>query len=128
MWQDRFYSCRLGRDRLATALAYVDLNPVRASMLGQAEKCGRSSTEAHLRGVDLASLVDEWEWSELGLADDWNEQLLAATSRPSKQSSDWRNGRCTNNAPAQNGNGPPRRPDQHEFHNGPRSPSGLRRR
>ncbi len=33
LWQNRFYSCPLGPSRLATALAYVDLNPVRAGLV-----------------------------------------------------------------------------------------------
>jgi putative transposase len=30
LWQNRFYSCPLGSSQLVRALAYVDLNPVRA--------------------------------------------------------------------------------------------------
>jgi putative transposase len=32
LWQNRFYSCPLGSAHLATALAYVDLNPMRAGL------------------------------------------------------------------------------------------------
>jgi REP-associated tyrosine transposase len=37
LWQGRFYSCPLGRDHLVTAVAYVDLNPVRAHIVGRAD-------------------------------------------------------------------------------------------
>ena len=37
LWQGRFFSCSLGPDHLVTALAYVDLNPVRAGLVGWAE-------------------------------------------------------------------------------------------
>lgn len=37
LWQNRFFSCPLGRDHLLTALFYVDQNPVRAGLVGQAE-------------------------------------------------------------------------------------------
>ncbi len=36
LWQSRFFSCALGPDRLQTALLYVDLNPVRAGLVGEA--------------------------------------------------------------------------------------------
>ena len=32
LWQNRFYSCPLGRTHLVRALLYVDLNPVRAGL------------------------------------------------------------------------------------------------
>ena len=37
LWQNRFFSCGLDRDHLVTTLAYVDLNPVRAGMVGSAQ-------------------------------------------------------------------------------------------
>jgi putative transposase len=33
LWQNRFYSCPLGRNHLVRALAYVDLNPLRAGLV-----------------------------------------------------------------------------------------------
>ena len=36
LWQNRFFSCPLGRDHLLTALFYVDQNPLRAGLVGQA--------------------------------------------------------------------------------------------
>jgi putative transposase len=34
LWQNRFYSCPLGRSHVWRALLYVDLNPVRAGLVG----------------------------------------------------------------------------------------------
>jgi len=36
LWQNRFYSCPLGPTHLVAALAYVDLNQVRAGLVGEA--------------------------------------------------------------------------------------------
>jgi REP-associated tyrosine transposase len=75
LWQNRFYSCPLGPRRLVTALAYVDLNPVRAGLVGEAMQYPWSSAAAHATGHDAAILIDEWEWSELELQADWKQRL-----------------------------------------------------
>ena len=75
MWQNRFDSCPLGLRCLATALAYVDLNPVRAGLVGEPVQYPWSSAAAHVTGDDAAGLIGEWEWSELELqgigSSDW---------------------------------------------------------
>jgi putative transposase len=50
LWQNRFYSCPLGSSHLVRALAYVDLNPVRAGLVGCAADYPWSSAPAHVRG------------------------------------------------------------------------------
>ena len=50
LWQNRFYSSALGGAHLETALAYVDLNPVRAGLVRSAELYEWSSAAAHLTG------------------------------------------------------------------------------
>ena len=50
LWQNRFYSFALGRDHLLAALAYVDLNPVRAGMERRAADYPFSSAAAHRSG------------------------------------------------------------------------------
>ena len=37
LWQNRFFSCMLGPDRLWTVLAYIERNPMRARMVRRAE-------------------------------------------------------------------------------------------
>ena len=51
-WQNRFFSCALGRDHLVTALAYAGLNPVRAGLVGCGEQYPWPSARAHLSGRD----------------------------------------------------------------------------
>jgi putative transposase len=80
LWQNRFYSSPLGPSRLVTALAYVDLNPLRAGLVGDPAEYPWSSARGHLSGADLHRLLDEWEWSESGLRAGWGETLRAGTS------------------------------------------------
>lgn len=54
LWHSRFYSCALGPDHLYAALLYVDRNPVRAGMTGEATaQKGRSPKEAPIPEVTL---------------------------------------------------------------------------
>ena len=46
LWQNRFYSCPLGPSHLLAALAYVDVNPVRAGLVGDAAQYPWSSARA----------------------------------------------------------------------------------
>jgi len=75
LWQNRFFSCSLGPDHLLVALAYVDLNPVRAGLTGQAERYPWSSARAHLERADRFQLVDWSLWDEVHGSQDWSEQL-----------------------------------------------------
>ena len=77
LWQNRFYSSALGGERLETALAYVDLNPVRAKLVKHAEEYEWSSARAHLSGCEGDPLLDSWDWAELGFGADWAERLAA---------------------------------------------------
>ena len=67
LWQSRFFSCPLGRSHLEAALAYVDLNAVRAGLVG--------SAAAHLNGVEPTGVVDMRAWKESGQRSDWREFL-----------------------------------------------------
>lgn len=75
LWQERFASCALGRTHLIAALAYVDLNPVRARMVSSALEYEWSSAAAHSFGVASDPLLDDWAWSELHIRDDWADVL-----------------------------------------------------
>ena len=75
LWQNRFYSCPLGRTHLVRALLYVDLNPVRAGLAGQAEEYPWSSARAHAEGADPSGTLDFGDWSEICSANDWGEAL-----------------------------------------------------
>lgn len=75
LWQNRFYSSVLSRSYLATALAYVDLNPVRTGLARQAEEYEWSSARGHSGAADR--LLDARAWDELGMTADWSERLQA---------------------------------------------------
>jgi putative transposase len=65
LWQKRFYSCALGRTDLLGALAYVDLNAVRAGLTERAGEYEWSSAKAHGAGVESDALLDGRAGSEL---------------------------------------------------------------
>jgi len=75
LWQNRFFSCALGRDHLVTALACVDLNPVRAGLVGCAEQYPWSSAGAHVSGRDEAGLVDFASWRQVRGRGQWGNVL-----------------------------------------------------
>ena len=76
LWQNRFYSYPLGRTHLVRALLYVDLNPVRAGLVGRAEEYPWSSALAHTEGADPSGTLDLGSWSEICSANDWGEALV----------------------------------------------------
>ncbi len=52
LWQERFHSFAMDEGHLAACARYVELNPVRAGLVGQAADWPWSSAGAHLRGAD----------------------------------------------------------------------------
>lgn len=80
LWQGRFFSCPLDRTHLTVALRYVDLNPVRAGLIGTAWDWPWSSALAHvLREAADPVLHADWEqetggWDYAG----WRESLQSA--------------------------------------------------
>ena len=83
MWQGRFFSCALDRDHLVTALAYVDLNPVRAGMVGDATAYPWSSARAHAEGRDESGLLDVDLWRQVRGHEQWAEMLVRPLSEAS---------------------------------------------
>jgi putative transposase len=75
LWQARFYSCPVGVFSLWDVLAYVELNPVRAGLVQNAEDWKWSSARAHLTGTDEAGLVDLSVWSAHFTPASWAEFL-----------------------------------------------------
>ena len=70
-WQQR-----QGRTHLVRALLYVDLNPVRAGLVGRAEEYPWSSARVHTEGADPSGTLDLGSWSEICSANDWGEALV----------------------------------------------------
>jgi putative transposase len=75
LWQNRFYSCPLGRQHFWPALRYVEQNPVRVGIVKQAWKYEWSSAEAHLTGQDPTDLLDMSYWQEISKQVDWQQVL-----------------------------------------------------
>jgi putative transposase len=75
LWQNRFFACVLGEDRLWTALAYVDRNLVRAGIVRDARDYDWSSAAAHLSGVDESGVLDMDWWREQCRGEDWAREL-----------------------------------------------------
>ncbi len=75
LWQNRFFACVLDESHLWSALAYVDRNPVRAGMVGQAGDFRWSSAAAHLSGNDAASVLDMDWWRRQARGADWDAML-----------------------------------------------------
>jgi putative transposase len=77
VWQGRYYSCPLDETHLWEALRYTELNPVRASLVANAELWDWSSAAAHCGaaspGASLAMHLWRGQWS----ADTWRAYLEA---------------------------------------------------
>ena len=82
LWQSRFYSAVLDSDHWATALRYVELNPVRARMVGRAEDHVWSSARSHLGLAPTPGWLDTEQFHRhWPTPDDWRNSLGTLTSR-----------------------------------------------
>lgn len=75
VWQSRFYSCPLDEQHQWEALRYVELNAVRAGLVGDAPDWPWSSAAAHTGGDDRTGIVDRAEWSRRWSAETWRDVL-----------------------------------------------------
>ena len=75
LWQNRFFSCPLGREHFWQALRYVEQNPVRAKLVRQAWKYPWSSAQAHLDGIDATGLLNLSYWRQISAQVDWRAAL-----------------------------------------------------
>jgi putative transposase len=79
LWEGRFKSCLVSTDRyLLTVYRYIELNPVRASMVQSPEHHPRSSVHANL-GLKVDPLVTPHE-TFLAIANDAQERSIAYRS------------------------------------------------
>ncbi len=74
-WQNRYFSCALDRGHCWRALAYVERNPVRAGMVGEAGEWGWSSARAHLGEADAGRWLDLDGWRVEYSPEQWREVL-----------------------------------------------------
>lgn len=74
LWQSRFYSCPMDEDHALRALAYVELNPVRAGICDTAWLYPWSSASAHV-GLRGDRLLDLTRWFRHFSSESWVETL-----------------------------------------------------
>jgi putative transposase len=75
LWQNRFFSCPLGREHFWQALRYTEQNPVRAGVVRQAWKYEWSSAAAHIIGEDKTGLLNMSYWRRISAQVDWRQAL-----------------------------------------------------
>ncbi|MFB3892026.1 MAG: transposase [Phycisphaerae bacterium] len=75
LWQDRYFSCALDEEHYWKAMAYVELNPVRASLVPYAWDWPWSSAVAHCGGRDATRLLSLDVWGRQPGVDAWRENL-----------------------------------------------------
>jgi len=75
LWQGRFYSCTMERGRELAALQYVEQNPVRAGLVGEAWRYPWSSAGAHTGLSDTSGMLDLESWRQLTGSMDWRAFL-----------------------------------------------------
>ena len=93
LWQGRFASAPMDEGHLLSCARYVELNPVRARLAGEARDWPWSSARAHLAGRDdglarvgpLLDRVENWaEFLDAGLSETEHRAIASAerTGRP----------------------------------------------
>ncbi len=84
LWQNRYFACCLGPSHLWAALAYVEMNPVRAGLAERPGDYRWSSAGAHLGTRDSCGLIDlEW-WGRESGGVDWGRTLSGPGREPSE--------------------------------------------
>jgi putative transposase len=63
LWQNRYYSCLLGENHIWRALRYVEMNPVRASLVSRAEEFEWSSAACHTGSRQPPSWMEAALWA-----------------------------------------------------------------
>jgi putative transposase len=82
LWQNRHFGCPLSESHLYRALAYVELNPVRAGIVREPDRYQWSSAQVHL-GLSPGRyrLLDLDFWRDQGAAEAWRS-LFATPADP----------------------------------------------
>jgi len=78
LWQNRFYSCPMDEPHTLNALAYVELNPVRAGFVCDAWDYRWSSAKAHCYSNTESTLLNLKRWRSHFTAAEWRESLRLA--------------------------------------------------
>ena len=75
LWQNRYFSCCVAPGQLWAALAYVEMNPVRAGLAERPGDYRWSSAGAHLGTKDAGGLIDLGWWRRESDGVDWGQTL-----------------------------------------------------
>ena len=75
LWQNRFFSCPLGREHFWQALLYVEQNPVREKLVRRSWQYPWSSSKAHIDKADPDELLDMTYWKKISARFDWKNAL-----------------------------------------------------
>ena len=75
LWQNRFFSCPLGRAHFWKALLYVEQNPVRAKMVRRAWLYPWSSAKTHVENNSDDELLNMAYWKQISSVVDWHKTL-----------------------------------------------------
>ncbi|MHC4258588.1 MAG: transposase [Planctomycetota bacterium] len=75
LWQNRFFSCPLGRRHFWQALLYVEQNPVRARMVRRVWQYPWSSAKGHIENTDSSGLLNMGYWRQISSVVDWKQTL-----------------------------------------------------
>ncbi len=74
VWQSRFFSCPMDLEHTVNAIAYAELNPVRAHMVSDAWLYPWSSAPAHIGGKG-DRLLNLRRWFDRYSGEEWREAL-----------------------------------------------------
>jgi putative transposase len=85
LWQNRFYSCPLDDAHAWNALAYVELNPVRAGLVRAAWDWAWSSAGAHCGAGEAVPFLDLAAWRAQTSPKEWKTTLKAIAWDPAIQ-------------------------------------------
>ena len=81
LWQGRFSSFAMDETHLYKCIPYVELNPVRAKMVGSAEDYRWSSAKAHMKLVK-DDFLDDTDFI-ISKVENWGKYLFSAQERDS---------------------------------------------
>jgi putative transposase len=76
VWQGRYYSCPLDLPHLWAALRYIELNPVRAGLVGEPAAYPWCSAAAHCEGATQDPLIDLARWRAAWTREGWSQYLM----------------------------------------------------
>jgi putative transposase len=81
LWQARYFSVAMDTPHFCKALAYVDLNPSRASLVENPADYAWSSAQAHLGAQRYPEFLDSAAFTRLYTPEEWREVLQQGLNR-----------------------------------------------